>query len=82
MHRQAIVGPQRAAPGRAWHVLLPADTSDFSGEGNEGKVMGLAPHGDPDALGLPPLDVDGAQVTIPGRWIEILRERGAFPLCG
>jgi carbamoyltransferase len=50
----------------------------FPGEGNEGKVMGLAPHGDPDALGLPRLDVDGAQVTIPARWTEILRERARF----
>lgn len=50
----------------------------FPGEGNEGKVMGLAPHGDPDALGLPPLDVDGAQVTIPARWTGVLRERGRF----
>jgi carbamoyltransferase len=50
----------------------------FPGEGNEGKVMGLAPHGDPEALGLPSLDVDGAQVTIPSRWIEILRERERF----
>ncbi|HYD95580.1 MAG TPA: carbamoyltransferase C-terminal domain-containing protein [Noviherbaspirillum sp.] len=50
----------------------------FPGEGNEGKVMGMAPHGDPDALGLPRLEVDGAQVTIPARWLEILRERGRF----
>lgn len=50
----------------------------FPGEGNEGKVMGLAPHGDPDALGLPPLDVDGAKVTIPDRWTEIVHQRGRF----
>jgi hypothetical protein len=50
----------------------------FPGEGNEGKVMGLAPHGNPDALGLPSLDVDGAQVTIPARWTGILHERGRF----
>lgn len=50
----------------------------FPGEGNEGKVMGMAPHGDPDALGLPPLDVDGCRVTIPQRWVEILKERGRF----
>jgi carbamoyltransferase len=50
----------------------------FPGEGNEGKVMGLAPHGNPHALGLPALEVDGAQVAIPARWIEILRERGRF----
>jgi carbamoyltransferase len=50
----------------------------FPGEGNEGKVMGLAPHGDPNALGLPALDVDGPIVTIPARWFEILRERKRF----
>src|SRR5581483_10873532 len=50
----------------------------FPGEGNEGKVMGLAPHGDPHALGLPPLDVDGPRVTIPQRWRDILRERKRF----
>jgi carbamoyltransferase len=50
----------------------------FPGEGNEGKVMGLAPHGDPHALGLPPLDVDGAQVTIPAAWRAQLRERECF----
>jgi carbamoyltransferase len=48
------------------------------GEGNEGKVMGLAPFGDPTALGLPPLEVDGASVTIPERWREALRERSRF----
>lgn len=50
----------------------------FPGEGNEGKVMGLAPYGDPSALGLPPLEVNGAQVSIPGRWFEVLHERGRF----
>jgi carbamoyltransferase len=50
----------------------------FPGEGNEGKVMGMAPHGNPDALGLPRLEVDGPKVTIPSRWFEILRERGRF----
>jgi carbamoyltransferase len=50
----------------------------FPGEGNEGKVMGLAPHGDPYALGSPPLDVDGPRVTIPGAWHELLRQRSRF----
>jgi carbamoyltransferase len=54
----------------------------FPGEGNEGKVMGLAPHGDPHALGLPPLLVEGARVTIPSRWIEIVHERGRFRYAG
>jgi carbamoyltransferase len=54
----------------------------FPGEGNEGKVMGLAPHGDADALGLPPLEVNGAQVTIPDRWIEVLRDRKRFRYVG
>src|SRR4051812_2904370 len=50
----------------------------FPGEGNEGKVMGLAPHGDSAALGLPPLEVDGMIVSIPARWSEILSERSRF----
>jgi carbamoyltransferase len=54
----------------------------FPGEGNEGKVMGLAPHGDPHALGLPALDVEGMQVTIPARWFEILGERKRFRYAG
>jgi carbamoyltransferase len=50
----------------------------FPGEGNEGKVMGLAPHGDVHALGLPPLEVEGACVTIPAAWRAQLREHGRF----
>ena len=50
----------------------------FPGEGNEGKVMGLAPHGNPSALDLPPLEVHGMKVSIPDRWTEILRERARF----
>jgi carbamoyltransferase len=50
----------------------------FPGEGNEGKVMGLAPHGNPDALGLPPLEVDGFSVTIPPAWREIVAVRPRF----
>lgn len=50
----------------------------FPGEGNEGKVMGLAPHGDPHALGLPPLDVDGVNVTIPDRWTEMVHQGQRF----
>jgi carbamoyltransferase len=50
----------------------------FPGEGNEGKVMGLAPHGDPYALGLPPLTVKAGQVGMPAPWGEQLRERERF----
>ncbi|MDB5771913.1 MAG: carbamoyltransferase [Burkholderia sp.] len=50
----------------------------FPGEGNEGKVMGLAPHGDPHALALPPLEVDGPAVTIPDRWMEIVHAGQRF----
>jgi carbamoyltransferase len=50
----------------------------FPGEGNEGKVMGLAPHGDPRALGLPDLDVDGTNVTMPPAWRDILQEKRRF----
>ena len=54
----------------------------FPGYGNEGKVMGLAPHGDPHALGLPPLQVEGWQVSIPIEWRETMRERGRFRYSG
>ena len=54
----------------------------FPGHGNEGKVMGLAPHGDPFVLGLPPLHVEGCQVTIPQSWRELLRQRGRFRYSG
>lgn len=50
----------------------------FPGEGNEGKVMGLAPHGDPQALKLPPLTVEAGQVSIPAPWRELLRDRERF----
>lgn len=50
----------------------------FPGEGNEGKVMGLAPHGNPDAFGLPPLEVDGFAVAIPPAWREIVAVRPRF----
>lgn len=53
----------------------------FPGHGNEGKVMELAPHGSPNALGLPPLHVEEWQVTIPVQWRDILRER-RFRYCG
>ncbi|MFL6129641.1 MAG: carbamoyltransferase [Mycobacteriales bacterium] len=48
------------------------------GEGNEGKVMGLAPFGDPDALGLPELDVDGQRVLIPDEWVKKFEEREGY----
>ncbi|MEV0379310.1 carbamoyltransferase C-terminal domain-containing protein [Nonomuraea sp. NPDC050643] len=47
-------------------------------EGDEGKVMGLAPFGDPDALGLPDLDVRGHEVHIPDAWTEVFGRRDAF----
>ncbi len=49
-----------------------------SGEGNEGKVMGLAPFGDPDAHGLPDLDVRGHEVFIPDEWLKAFQERDRY----
>jgi carbamoyltransferase len=48
------------------------------GEGNEGKVMGLAPFGRPGALGMPELVVEEQCVLIPGEWVELLAERERF----
>jgi carbamoyltransferase len=50
----------------------------FPGEGNEGKVMGLAPHGLAHALALPALQVEGGQVSLPTAWRDILRDRERF----
>jgi carbamoyltransferase len=50
----------------------------FPGAGNEGKVMGLAPHGDPDALDMPPLQVDGNCVYIPPAWRRMLAQKERF----
>jgi carbamoyltransferase len=48
------------------------------GEGNEGKVMGLAPFGRPGALGLPELEVDGHRVLIPDEWTKTFEERETY----
>src|SRR5262249_34238393 len=50
----------------------------FPGEGHEGKVMGMAPYGNPSALGLPPLAVDRGTVFIPARWTALLADRSRF----
>ena len=49
-----------------------------TGEGNEGKVMGLAPFGDPDAHDLPDLEVRGHEVFIPQEWMKAFEERGRY----
>src|SRR5579871_6625133 len=43
----------------------------FAGDGQEGKVMGLAPYGDPSALDLPDLIVKAPNVYIPKQWFEV-----------
>jgi carbamoyltransferase len=48
------------------------------GEGNEGKVMGLAPYGDSYVYGLPDLDVRGHEVFIPEEWMETFGQRDAY----
>jgi carbamoyltransferase len=50
----------------------------FTGEGSEGKAMGLAPFGEVGALGLPDLVVDGHQVFIPDAWMEVFAQRDRF----
>ncbi|MCW3003942.1 MAG: carbamoyltransferase [Conexibacter sp.] len=48
------------------------------GEGNEGKVMGLAPFGRSSALGMPELVVQEQRVLIPDAWLDLLGERERF----
>jgi carbamoyltransferase len=45
----------------------------FKGEGNEGKVMGLAAYGNLDALNLPELIVKEGEVYIPKEWQEMFK---------
>lgn len=45
----------------------------FKGEGNEGKVMGLAAYGNPQKLDLPDLIVNEGEVMIPEEWQEIFK---------
>lgn len=52
------------------------------GEGNEGKVMGLAPFGDPDALGLPPLEVRSHEVHLPPEWLKLFEDRDSYRWTG
>jgi carbamoyltransferase len=49
-----------------------------TGEGNEGKVMGLAPFGDPDAHDLPDLDVREHEAFIPDDWMVAFEERNRY----
>jgi carbamoyltransferase len=50
----------------------------FSGEGAEGKVMGLAPFGTVGSLGLPELAVQAGEVHLPPEWLEVFAERARF----
>ena len=43
----------------------------FHGEGNEGKVMGLAAYGNPDIPDFPDLIVNEGKVLIPQEWREV-----------
>jgi len=47
----------------------------FDGDGHEGKVMGLASYGDAHRAALPPLHVEGIEVTIPDAWLDVFRQR-------
>ncbi|MFP5390387.1 MAG: carbamoyltransferase [Gammaproteobacteria bacterium] len=66
---------QPAGLGMFYFLLTQAI---FPGEGNEGKVMGLAPHGDAEALGLPPLEVGRLSVHIPAPWLRTFADKERF----
>ena len=50
----------------------------FTGEGSEGKVMGLAPFGRAAAFDLPELVVDGHEVSIPREWLDLFARKERF----
>ncbi|WP_406673954.1 carbamoyltransferase C-terminal domain-containing protein [Nonomuraea sp. N2-4H] len=56
-------------------MIWPESQGD---ESDEGKVAALAAFGDPDALGLPDLDVRGHEVHIPPAWCELFARRDDY----
>src|SRR3954454_3767628 len=52
------------------------------GECKEGKVMGLAPFGDPTAMWLPALEVRGHEVFIPEEWLKVLADLETYRWTG
>jgi carbamoyltransferase len=64
--------------GMFFSLLTQAIFPGQDNEDNAGKVMELAPHGDPRAFKLPPLTVEAGQVGIPAPWRELLREPARF----
>ena len=75
--QQAAGGDRHRTAGLGMFYFLLTQAL-FPGEGNEGKVADLAPYGDPQALGLPPLEVVGMQVGIPHAWQSLLGEAARF----
>lgn len=60
-----------------FYLLLTA--AIFPGHaGQEGKVMGLASFGDPDALDLPGLPVEGGDVYLTPEWLRVFLDRETF----
>lgn len=75
--QQVADGSDRSAAGLGMFYFRLTQAL-FPGEGNEGKVTDLAPYGDPRALGLPPLEVDGMQVDIPHAWQSLLGDAARY----
>ncbi len=61
--------------GQFYHLLTQCLCP---GEGNEGKVMGLAPYGNPETLKLPSLIVENFSVFIPKEWVDIFHHPEQF----
>lgn len=76
--KQVWDGDPRLPVGLGFFYLLLTAAIFPGGEGQEGKVMGLAPYGDPRALDLPDLIVEAPEVHIPAEWFEVLLDRERF----
>lgn len=61
--------------GQFYHLLTQCL---FPGEGNEGKVMGLAPFGNVNSLKLPPLIVKEGEVYHPDVWKEVFNNSARY----
>jgi carbamoyltransferase len=76
--KQLWDGDRRLPVGLGFFYLLLTAAIFPGGEGQEGKVMGLAPYGNPEAMGLPDLIVEEAEVHIPAEWFQVLVDRERF----
>ncbi len=80
--KQLWDGDRGLPVGLGFFYLLLTQAIFPDGEGQEGKVMGMAPYGDPMALDLPDLVVEDHSVFLTPEWAEVLLGRSSYQYSG